>query len=93
MPHFVVMGWFNPDVDAALAPLQAAFNDQLADRQLRIAGPTHDADGRLRGWLGILEAESFESAERFMARSPYARSDLYERVEIFGYSIEVGRVD
>jgi len=93
MPHFVVMGWFRPGADAAVAPLQPSFNDQLAYRPLRLAGPLRDAEGRVRGWMGVLDAESLEAARVFLERSPYLASGLYERAEVYGYSIEVGRVD
>jgi uncharacterized protein YciI len=93
VPHFVVIGWFRPGAEAAVAPLQAALNDQLTYRPLRLAGPLRDPDGRPRGWMGVLEAESFDTAQAFIERSPYLQSGLYERAEVYTYSIEVGRLD
>ncbi|HUP08327.1 MAG TPA: hypothetical protein VMU47_14310 [Caldimonas sp.] len=93
MPHFVVMGWFRPGADAAVVPLQPQLNDQLAYRPLRLAGLMRDADGRPRGWIGVLEGDSIDAARTFLEHSPYLQSGLYERAEIYAYSIEVGRLD
>jgi len=93
MAHFVVIGWFRDGADAAVAPLQSALNDQLAYPPVRLAGPLRDRDGRPLGWMGVLEADSYEAASAFIERSPYLRSGLYERAEVYAYSVEVGRVD
>lgn len=89
---FLVAGYFKPEVDSSPAELQADFNEHLAQTNLRIrsAGALIDRDGRRTGFMGIVDAETFERAETFLNGSPYAKAGLYDRIEVSQYASEVG---
>jgi uncharacterized protein len=46
------------------------------------AGPFLDESGEMCGSLIILETDSLEAAEAWAAEDPYAKSGLFERVEV-----------
>lgn len=92
---FAIMGFFRAGIDTAPPHLQADLNEHLAQRfqHIRLAGPLRDQHGGRRGLMVILEADDFEKAQGYLKSSPYFSADLYERVEVVEYAIEVGRLD
>jgi hypothetical protein len=48
--------------------------------QVRIAGPTHRADGAMNGTMLVVEAEMENHVHAFLADDPYIRADLFETV-------------
>ena len=91
--HFVVVGIFTPDAQPHRADLYRQWNEHLADRPIRIAGPLLDEVGNQQGWMAVLQADSLQEARAFLNRSPYFMAHLYQRVEVFEYGIEVGRLE
>jgi uncharacterized protein YciI len=89
---YLVAGYFKPGVDPAPAELQADFNEHLAQTNVRIrsAGALRDRDGKRIGFIGIVETDSFDRAQAFLEDSPYAKSGLYDRLEVAEYDSEVG---
>lgn len=72
--HVVVFGLFKPGADVEAGRLPMEFNEHLAQRHIRVAGPLLDARGEPRGWLGILDSESLHAAQAFLDRSPYFKA-------------------
>jgi|tagenome__1003787_1003787.scaffolds.fasta_scaffold20098891_2 uncharacterized protein YciI len=91
--HFVVVGIFGPNAEAQRHRLYRDWNEHLAEGPIRIAGPLLDERGNQQGWMAVLRSESIEAARAFLDRSPYFEAHLYERVEVYQYAIEVGRLD
>ena len=91
--HFVVVGMFKTDAERHLRDLYREWNEHLADRPIRVAGPLLDESGKQRGWMAVLQSDSVAEARAFLNRSPYFMAHLYKRVEVFEYGIEVGRLD
>jgi len=59
----------------------------------RWRGGCRGKDGKRRGYLAIIEADSFEEAEAWLDQSPFYANDLYERVEVAEFAPEVGYVE
>jgi hypothetical protein len=91
--NFLLIGLFKPGAQTHGLRMSVDWNEHLAQRPLRIAGPLLDESGGQRGWMAVLTTESLDAAQAFLHSSPYFEADLYERVEVFELAIEVGRVD
>jgi uncharacterized protein YciI len=92
---FIVMGILKPDSEERLPGLQAAFNEHLAQpfRRIRLGGPLRGAGGDRIGYMVLMEAAAYAEAEAFLDQSPLFQADLYARVEVAQYDIEVGNLD
>lgn len=92
---FIVTGMFRADADPQPAALQAQFNDHLEQTvpRIRLAGYLRDEDHRRIGFMGVVEADSYDLAEAFLRDSPYQRAGLYERIVSAEFDVEVGRLD
>jgi uncharacterized protein YciI len=68
------------------------FNEHLSQpfRRVRLAGPLCDPEGRKKGYLVVIEADSIKDAETYLHESPIFRAGLYERAELFEYQIQIG---
>lgn len=91
---FMVAGYLKPGADKQLIDFHDEFNEHLSQpfRDLTAAGALRDRSGRRQGYLGFIDAESFDDAERFLHESPFYQGGLYERVEVFEYDVQVGHV-
>ena len=89
---FMVAAYLKPGYEKQLLNFRNELNEHFAQPVLTAAGALHDADGNRRGYLGFVEGESFEDAERFVEQSPFYEEQLYERIEIFEYKVEVGAI-
>jgi uncharacterized protein YciI len=91
---FVMIGLLKPGAEDRL-PDPDAVNEHLSQpfRRTRLAGYLRAEDGRRSGLMMLLEADSFAQAETFLHDSPFFKADLYDRVEVAEYAIEVGRLD
>jgi uncharacterized protein YciI len=89
---FMVAGYLKPDAEEKLINFRYEFSEHIAQPPLVAGGALRDRDGRRKGYLGFIEAESIEGAERFLSQSPFFQEGLYERVEVFCYEVEVGQV-
>jgi len=93
--QFVVAGILKPGTEGKLLALHNEFNEHLAQpfRKIALAGALRGKDGKRRGYLAIIEADSFEEAEAWLDQSPFYANDLYERVEVAEFAPEVGYVE
>ena len=91
---FVVVAYLKPGMAPKSADLREAFSDHLASNhpRLRLGGPLKDETGARMGSFYIAEAESRQEVVHFVEQSPYARADIYERVEINELTLEAGRL-
>jgi uncharacterized protein YciI len=89
---FMVAGYLKPDAEGQLINFHNEFNEHLAQPPLVAGGALRDRAGRRRGYMGFIEADSIEDADRFLHQSPFFQEGLYERVEIYRYEVEVGQV-
>ena len=89
---FMIAGYLKPGAEKRLIDFRDEFSEQLSQMPIVAAGALRDRDGIRRGYLGFIEADSIEDAERFIGQSPLAKEGLYERVEVFRYDVEVGAV-
>jgi uncharacterized protein YciI len=93
--QFLVAGILKPGTEDQLLALHNEFNEHLAQpfRKIALAGALRGKDGKRRGYLAIIEADSFEEAEAWLDQSPFYANDLYERVEVAEFAPEVGYVE
>jgi uncharacterized protein YciI len=91
---FALLGLLKPGVEKHLPPGDE-INEHLAQpfRHTRLAGYLCREDQSRSGLLMLVEADSFAEAEAHLHQSPFFKANLYERVEIAEYSLEVGRLD
>jgi hypothetical protein len=91
---FAVMGFFNAGADPSPPGLQVEFNEHLGQPtpRIRLAGYLRNRANERTGFLGLIEADSFDRAEAYLHASPYFQSGLYRQVEVVRFDIEVGRL-
>ena len=93
--QFLIAGILKPGVEDQMLALHDEFNEHLAQpyRKIALAGALRGKDGKRRGYLAIIEANTFEDAEAWLDQSPFYANDLYERVEVAEFAPEVGYVE
>jgi uncharacterized protein YciI len=91
---YLVAGILKPGSEERLLSLHNEFNDHLGQSAQKISlfGLLRDRDGRRKGYLGLIQADSFEGAEEYLRQSPFYADDLYERVEVAEFIPEIGNV-
>ena len=89
---FMVAAYLKPGFEQQLINFRNELNEHFAQSNLKIAGALHDAEGRRQGYLGFVEADSFDDAERYVQQGPFYQEQLYDRIEIFRYEVEVGEI-
>ena len=89
---FMIAGYLKPGAEQRLIDFRDEFSEQLSQPPLVAAGALRGRDGTRQGYLGFIEADGIEDAERFIEQGPLAKEGLYERVEVFRYDVEVGTV-
>jgi uncharacterized protein YciI len=89
---FMVAGYLKDGAEEQLINVRNEFNEHLSQEPLVAAGALRDRDGRRKGYLGFIEADSIEGAEKFLHESPIYQERLYDRIEVFRYDVEVGQV-
>ena len=91
---FMIQGILKPGSEDQLLALHNEFNEHLAQPfpNLVAAGVLRDSQGKRRGYLGFIQGDSFDAAQRYLRDSPFFQEGLYERVDVFEYNVEVGKV-
>ena len=90
--HYLVEGILKPGSEEQLLKLHDEFNDHVgqAAQKISLFGLLRGRDGRRKGYLAFIIADSFDEADAFLKQSPFFQNDLYERVEVAEFSPEVG---
>ena len=90
--HYLVEGILKPGSEEQLLKLHDEFNDHVgqAAQKISLFGLLRGKDGRRKGYLAFITADSFEEADAFLKQSPFFQNHLYERVEVAEFSPEVG---
>jgi uncharacterized protein YciI len=93
--QFLIAGILKPDMEDRMLALHTEFNEHLAQpyRTIALAGALRGKDGKRKGYLAIIEAQTFADAEAWLEQSPFYANDLYERVEVAEFAAEVGYVE
>jgi len=93
--QFLIAGILKPGVEDRMLALHNEFNEHLAQpyRTIALAGALRGKDGKRKGYVAIVEADTFEDAEAWLQQSPFYANDLYERVEVAEFAPEVGYVE
>jgi uncharacterized protein YciI len=90
--QFLIAGILKPGIEDRLLELHNEFNEHLSQpfRKISLFGALRGKDGKRRGYISFIEAENFDDAEEFLKQSPFYQNELYERVEVAEFELEVG---
>jgi len=93
--HFMIAAFLKPGAEEQLIKYHDEFNEHLGAgaEDVRIAGAMRGPDGRRVGYLAIVSGEDIAIAHSWLQESPFYKAGLYDRVDVFEYAIEVGRID
>lgn len=85
--YFVVFGTDRAGAGEVRAQARPSHREYLRNHPHPVkvlhGGPTLTADGSaMNGTLLVVEADSLEAVQAFVADDPYSRADLFERLEI-----------
>jgi uncharacterized protein YciI len=91
---YAVSAIFKAGAEAQRQELHEAFSAHLAQPfiHVRLGGSLRDQAGARTGVLLLMEADTRERIDHFIALSPYGKAALYERIEIDVYDVEVGHL-
>ena len=69
--QYLIAGILKPGVEDQLLALHNDFNEHLAQpyRTIALAGALRGKDGKRKGYVAIIEADSFEDAEAWLTRA------------------------
>lgn len=84
MPY-MIESWDKPNhqhVRDRVRPAHLAFLEQHAASLLACGAKLNDDGQGAQGSLYVLDVETREEAERFIAQDPFTQAELFERVEI-----------
>ena len=89
---FAWIGFMKPDAGPIPPSVQVQISDFLGQPLIKIhsGGALRDALGNRAGMMMVCEQNSRQSAESFVATSPYLQADLYEDHRLYEYVNEVG---
>ena len=89
--QFMVAAYLKPGFEKQLLNFRDDLNEHFAQTNLKVAGRLRDKEGNSVGYLGFVEGENFEEAERFVKQGPFYREDLYAQIQVLQYELEVGQ--
>jgi uncharacterized protein YciI len=89
---YAIFSRFQPETGAALVPLRPAFNAHLMQDRLhiRLGGRARETKGLGDGIFLLIEAESADAVESFLAGDPYRH--LYDSLTAVEIDLEIGRI-
>jgi uncharacterized protein YciI len=92
--QFLVSGSLKEGAEAKLREQAGAFNEHLAQpfRRIQMAAALRNKQGKLTGYVAVIEAQTFAEAEAYLHQSPLYAAGLYERHEVSALEIEVGAI-
>lgn len=91
---YLLAGILKPCSDDQLIALRNEWNEHLSQPfpKISLFGLLRGKDGMRKGYLALIEAETFEDAETFLKQGPFYQDGLYERVEVAEFIPQVGEV-
>lgn len=92
--QFTIAAFLKPGAGAELRKHSDDFNEHLgpSGTNVQLAGALRDHNGNRVGYLAVFEGDKFADAETWVHESPIYKAQLYDRLEVYQYEIEVGRL-
>ena len=92
--QFAVAAILKPGAEQELTKYSDDFNEQIGPNgdDVRLAGALLDRAGKKVGYLAVLEGDTIDQVRDWVDESPIYRAELYDRLDIFQYQVEVGRL-
>jgi uncharacterized protein YciI len=92
---YLVAGLLKPGSEEQMIALHNEFNEHLSQpfRAISLAGLLRDREGKRKGYVAIVEAESFEDAEAYLHQSPFYTYGLYQQTEVALFESEIGKIE
>ena len=91
---FALIGFYKPGAEPHIIDIRDEVSEYLGQPfgQPKLAGALRDDEGRRVGNMLLMEADTFEEAQKQLSHSPFHQHGFYERTEVVEYVIEVGRL-
>ena len=91
---FKIEAILKADVEQDLESHFDQMNERLgpSSSEVRLAGALRDQNGKRAGYLALIEGDTIEAARKWVRESPIYKAQLYDRVEVYEYEIEVGHL-
>lgn len=92
--QFAIAAYLKPGAEGELSKHSDEFNEHLgpSGSGVLLAGALRDQDGKRIGYLALFEGDGIADAEAWVHESPIFQAQLYDRLEIHEYQVEVGRL-
>ena len=92
--QFAVAAILKPGSEQELIKHSDELNEQIGPNgeDVRLAGALLGPQGEKVGYLAILDGDTIGQVRDWIGESPIYRDKLYERLDVFQYQIEVGRL-
>lgn len=92
---YLLAGVLKSGSEEQLIALRNEWNEHLSQPYPKISlfGLLRGKKGDRKGYLALIEADSFDDAEDYLKQSPFYQRDLYERVEVAEFIPQVGNVE
>ena len=92
--QFAIAAILKPGAEQELTKYSDEFNEQIGPNgdDVRLAGALLDQAGKKVGYLAVLEGDTIDQVRDWVDESPIYRAELYDRLDIFQYQVEVGRL-
>ena len=92
--QFAIAAILKPGAEKELVKYSDEFNEHVGPNgeAILLAGALLDEMGKKVGYLAILESDTIAEVHDWVGESPITRADLYDRLDIFRYQVEVGRL-
>ena len=92
--QFAIAAILKPRTEQDLIEHSDELNEQIGPNgeDVRLAGALLGPNGEMVGYLAILDGDTIGQVRVWIGESPIYRDKLYERLDLFQYQIEVGRL-
>jgi uncharacterized protein YciI len=92
--QFAIAAFLKPGAEDELRKYSDDFNEHLgpSGSNVLLAGALRDPGGKRVGYLAVFEGQKIADAEMWIHESPIYKARLYDRLEVYQYQVEVGRL-
>jgi uncharacterized protein len=92
--QFAIAAFLKPGSEDELRKHSDDFNEHLgaSGANVVLAGALRDGDGNRVGYLAFYDADEITEAQEWVHESPIYKAQLYDRLEVYQYQVEVGRL-
>ena len=92
--QFAIAAFLKPGAESELQKHSDDFNEHLgpSGTNVLLAGVLRDEDRKRVGYLALYDGNDITDAQAWVHESPIYKAHLYDRLEVYQYQVEVGRL-